>query len=267
MKRRAFLSTSLALGAVPVIGGVSDLRENFTQSAASNVQYFEWIRYQLHTGKKQGLVAEYYHDVAIPALNKAGINNIGVFNVKNGPNAPTLHVIIPHPSLESIVSTNDKLLTDKDFVQAGSRFLESSISDTAFVRMEKSILKAFDGLPQIQVPEQKKSGKPRIFQVRTYESHNLVIAKRKIQMFNEGEIDVFIETGLQPVLFGEVIAGDKMPCLIYILAFENMDAMAENWTAFGNHPGWIALRDNPYYANTVSCINDWLWTPASCSQI
>jgi hypothetical protein len=269
MKRRGFLSAGLSLGAASAIG-VASMNEAFGQASVANgnVQYFEWIRYHLHTGSKQGIVADYYRDTAIPALNKAGIKNVGVFNVKNGPNSPTLHVIIPHPSLESVVTLNDKLLEDSSFVQSGKRFLESPSSDTAFVRMEKSILKAFTNLPEIQIPEQKKQNKSRIFQVRIYESPNLTAAKKKIHMFNEGgEIAVFKKTGLQPVLFGEMIAGDKMPCLVYMLAFDNTETMAKNWSVFVNDPDWIALRDNPYYADTVSCINDWLWTPASCSQI
>ena len=268
MKRRAFLSAGLALGVAPVLG-MSEITKESTQSeTGSNVQYFEWIRYQLHVGSKQNIVADYYRDVAIPALNKAGINNVGIFNVKHGINSPTLHVIIPHPSLESIVTTNDKLLEDNNYVQAGKRFLEPPMSDTAFVKMEKSIMRAFTNLPEIQLPLQKKSNKPRIFQVRVYESPSIIAAKKKIHMFNEGgEIAIFKRAGLQPVLFGEVIAGDKMPCLVYILAFDDMNDLAEKWSVFAKDPAWEVLRKDSYYADTVSCINDWIWSPASGSQI
>ncbi len=267
MKRRAFLSTSCALGLAPAMGA-SGLIENFSQSTTKDVQYFEWIRYRLLPGNKQSLVANYYRDAAIPALNKAGIKNVGVFNVTHGSNAPTLHVIIPHPSLESVVTLNDQLLSDKEFVQAGDRFLNAPLSDMAFVGMEKSILKAFFRLPEIQVPTQKMTNSPRIFQVRTYESPSIIASKKKIQMFNEGgEIDIFKRTGLQPMLFGETIAGDKIPSLMYILAFDDMAALAKNWDVFRKDPDWEKLRNDPYYANTVSCINDWIWTPAPFSQI
>ncbi len=264
MKRRTFLSTGCALGMAPVMG-MPIMADDQSQQ---KVQYYEWIRYQLHLGNKQNLVADYYRDAAIPALNRAGINNIGVFNVKHGPNMPTLHAIIPHPSLDSIVSVNDKLLDDNTFRQAGKRFLEAPLSDMAFVRMEKTILKAFAHLPEIQVPEQKKKNASRVFQVRTYESPSLVAAKKKIQMFNEGgEIDIFKKTGLQPVLFGETIAGEKMPSLVYMLAFDDMNALTKNWGAFGSSPEWRTLSSDAQYADTVSCINDWIWTPTSFSQL
>jgi len=267
MRRRTFLTAGAALGLTPVMG-MSALTENTEQKSGEKQQYFEWIRFHLPLGSRQGLVSEYYRDVAIPALNKAGINNVGVFNVKHGPNDPTLHVIIPHPSLESVVTLNDKLLDDNSFVQAGERFLKSPMSDMAFVSMEKTIMKAFTNLPEIQVPTQKKENKPRIFQVRTYESPSLTAAKRKIHMFNEGgEIAIFQKTGLQPILFGEVICGDRMPSLVYILAFDDFEAMNKGWSVFGNDPDWKKLSGDTFYAETVSRINDWIWTPTGFSQI
>jgi hypothetical protein len=268
MKRRTFLSAGAALGVAPVMG-MTGLTDAFEQSEAqAQQQYFEWIRYHLPVGSRQGYVAEYYRDVAIPALNKAGISNVGVFNVKHGNNNPTLNVIIPHPTLESVVTLNDKLLDDKNFVQSGVRFLDAPMNEMAFVQMEKTILRAFVNMPAIQVPTQKTANSSRIFQVRTYESPSLAAAKRKIHMFNEGgEIAIFKRTGLQPVLFGEVIAGDRMPSLVYMLAFKDFEDMNKSWSAFGADPDWKKLSADPFYADTVSRINDWIWTPAGCSQI
>ena len=264
MKRRTFLS---ALGLTPVVG-MSGLAGSLEQTQTQKLQYFEWIRYHLPLGSRQRLVANYYRDVAIPALNKAGINNVGVFNVTHGINNPTLHVIIPHPSLESIVTVNDRLLSDESFLQAGERVLKAPSSEMAFVSMEKTILRAFTHLPEIVVPTQKKENRSRIFQVRTYEAPSLEASKRKIHMFNEGgEIAIFKKTGLQPVLFGETIAGDRMPNLVYILAFDNFDGMSKAWNTFMADPDWKTLNANTYYNDTVTRINDWIWSPTAFSQI
>ena len=268
MKRRTFLSAGAALGAAPVLG-MSGLAGSFELSAiGGNQQYFEWISYHLPMGTRQGLLAQYYRDVAIPTLNRAGINNIGVFNVRHGINNPTLHVIIPHPTLESIVTLNDKLLDDTSFVQAGSDVLRSRLSEMAFVGMEKTIMKAFTHLPEIQIPTQKKENRSRIFQVRVYEAPSLTASKRKVKMFNEGgEIAIFKKTGLQPIFFGETIAGKMMPNLVYMLAFDDFENMSKAWDTFRSDPEWVVLRDDPYYAETVSRINDWVWTPTPFSQI
>jgi len=267
MKRRTFLTAGAALGLTPLMG-MPGLAGSCEQLTTDGRQYFEWIRYHLPLGSRQRLVSDYYRDVAIPALNKAGINNVGVFNVKHGSNDPTLHVIIPHPTLESIVTLNDRLLDDQSFLQAGERVLKAPLSEMAFVSMEKSILRAFTHLPEIVVPTQKKENKDRIFQIRTYEAPSLTASKRKIHMFNEGgEIAIFKKTGLQPILFGETIAGDRIPNLVYILAFDNFNAMDKAWAVFRDDPDWQKLSADSFYAETVSRINDWIWTPAAFSQI
>jgi len=266
MKRRAFLSAGAALSMSPVMAKVSGVSNNFEQS--SKQQYFEWITYHLPLGNRQGYVAEYYRDVAIPALNKAGIKNIGVFNVRHGINNPTLHVVIPHPTLESVVTLWDKLLDDTDFVKAGARYLSPQADEVAYVSMEKTILRALTHLPEIQIPTQKKENKSRIFQVRVYEAHNLTANIRKIHMFNEGgEIEIFKKTGLQPIFFGETIAGNMMPNLIYMLSFDNFEDLTKSWDTFRPHPEWIKLRDDPYYAGITLRIEDWIWTPTAFSQI
>ena len=268
MKRRAFLSAGAALGIPPVLG-MHRLGESLEQSTThANQQYFEWITYHLPLGSRQNMLSQYYRDVAIPALNRAGINNIGVFNVKHGINNPTLHVIIPHPTLESIVTVNDRLLDDAGFVQSGANVLSSRLSEMAFVSMEKTIMKAFTHLPEIQIPTQKVANRSRIFQVRIYEAPSLTASKRKIHMFNEGgEIAIFKKTGLQPILFGETIAGSMMPNLVYMLAFDDFNDMNRAWDNFRVDPDWVKLRDDPYYVETVSRINDWIWEPTRFSQI
>lgn len=87
-------------------------------------------------------------------------------------------------------------------------------------------------------------------------------------MFNEGgEIDIFKRTGLQPVLFGETVAGAKMPSLVYVLAFDDMNDLDQKWNVFRDDPAWKKLSADPYYANIHSFTNDWIWSPTSFSQI
>jgi len=267
--RRVFIKTSAAaVGVTPVLG-IPALSDSIVHSASqANQQYFEWISYHLPLGARQRWMQEYYRDVAIPALNRAGLNNIGVFNVRHGINDPTLNVIIPHPTLESIETVNDRLLEDSSFVEAGSRFLRSPTNEMAFVSMQKTIMKAFTHLPEMVTPRQRLENRSRIFQVRVYEAPSLTASKRKIHMFNEGgEIAIFKKVGLQPILFGETIAGAMMPNLVYILAFDDFADMGRAWDAFRVDPDWIRLRDDPYYADTVTRINDWIWTPTAFSQI
>lgn len=264
MKRSEFLASAGILSAIPFV----NMTGSETTKKTEENQYVELIKYQLHVGTRQKIVSEFYRDIAIPALNKVGIKNVGVFNVVYGPNNPTLYVLIPHSSIEAVYTDNEKLLKDQEYLTQGDKFLNASIDDSPFIKMEKSLLRAFNNLPQIQIPDNLMTNSSRIYELRIYESASAVAARKKIHMFNEGgEIEIFKKTGLQPVFFGETIIGQQMPNLHYMLAFENMASRDKNWDQFRNHPDWNKLKSDPYYANTVSCITDIILKPTAFSQI
>ena len=114
-----------------------------------------------------------------------------------------------------------------------------------------------------------KENKPRLFELRTYESHSKKANKKKIEMFNNGEIAIFRRTGLQPVFFGETLIGPKMPNLAYLLVFENMAEREKNWGAFASDSEWKKLSNTPGYtdAEIVTNISNVFLRPTAYSQI
>ncbi|ARA93620.1 hypothetical protein AWN76_010920 [Rhodothermaceae bacterium RA] len=265
MNRRTFLAASGALGALPFASGLAGA----PAPARADREYLEWIHYILPVGAKRNRVAAFYRDVAIPALNRLGIDRIGVFTVAYGPNSPSLYVLIPHPSLDSVLNTPARLLDDDTFRQAGAEVIDPPLDDPAFVRMESSLMAAFTEMPRVErPPEPLMQADSRIYELRIYESHSLVAARKKVQMFNEGgEIPIFRRTGLTPVFFGETLVGPAMPNLTYLLVFEDMAARDRSWEAFRNDPDWKTLSADPYYKDTVSNITDIILRPAPFSQI
>ncbi len=72
-------------------------------------------------------------------------------------------------------------------------------------------------------------------------------------MFNEGgEIDIFSRLDFNSIFYGQVIFGAKMPNLMYMTAFENMDARKEHWKRFSSDTAWKLLSVKPEYQHTVS---------------
>ncbi len=259
MNRREFLTTSGAAG----MAGMSSLAVG---AGAGGREYFEFRQYRLHTGSKKNQVGNFLRQVGIPALNRIGIGPVGVFTATYGPSDPTLYVMLVHKSLESVLTSSERLLADDKF--RNTDFAGASLSDTAYVRMESSLMVAFEGMPQLSVPKQKTEGKSRIFELRTYESHSIKASKKKIEMFNEGgEIAVFNKTGLAPVFFGETIVGPQMPNLTYMLVFDNLTDRDAKWKVFGGSPEWKKLSGDPQYKGTVSNITDFILKPTGYSQI
>lgn len=256
MKRREFL----AAASIAPITGVSSLAA--ADSSGGKQEYLEFRQYHLNLGSKKNMVGNFLKNVGIPAMNRIGIGPVGVFNTIYGPNSPTLYVLLVHKSLETVVNSASMLMADDEYRKAD--FIKTSLSEPGYVRMESSLMVAFKGLPQLRVPEKKT----RIFELRTYESHSIKAAKKKIEMFNEGgEIKVFLKTGLQPVFFGETLIGPKMPNLTYMLVFDDLVDRDAKWKVFGGSPEWKKLSSNPEYKDTVSNITDIILRPTSYSQI
>jgi len=259
MDRRGFLAAGL--GGVAGAGSLATAGENKDNDGR---EYYELRKYHLLNRATTGTLTKFLRDVGIPAMNRIGIGPVGVFNVVYGPNNPTLYVLLVHKSLESVVHTSTRLLAEIEPLDRAAAYLNMPLAEPVYVRYESSLMAAFKGMSELQVPERKS----RIFELRTYESHSLKAAKKKIEMFNEGgEIAIFRKTGLQPVFFGETVIGRKLPNLTYMLVFDNLEHRDKQWGVFGSDPDWKKLRANPAYKDTVSNITDIILRPASYSQI
>jgi len=259
MKRREFLTAA----SLPIIAGMSSLAAA-AEGDDGKRDYFELRQYRLHVGSKKRLLGGFLRKVGIPAMNRIGIGPVGVFNAMYGSNNLTLHVLLVHKSLESVAMSSSLLMADDEYQKRQADFIYAQWPEPSFGRMESSLMVAFKDMPKLEVPEKKT----RIFELRTYESHSIKAAKKKIEMFNEGgEIAIFKKTGLQPVFFGEMLIGPQMPNLTYMLVFDDMADRDKKWGTFGSDPDWKQLRANPAYKDTVSNITDIILRPAPYSQI
>ena len=268
MKRRDFLKSSLVISGA---AGLSSLLESpaAEQKTETTREFYELRLYHLRRGPQQLLFDNFYREASVPAMNRAGIGPIGVFTVAYGPDSPTLYVLIPHTSIESFATALDRVRSDTEYQKAGAAFINAPATDPSYVRVESSLMIAFQAIPKLEVPAAAKENKPRLFELRTYESHSKKANKKKVEMFNNGEIAIFRRTGLQPVFFGETLIGTKMPCLTYMLVFENMAAREKNWGAFASDPEWKKLSGTPGFtdAEIVSNISNLFLRPTAYSQI
>jgi hypothetical protein len=230
-------------------------------------QYIELRRYHLVPGPKQRAFIAFIGDVAIPAMNRAGVGKIGAFTVVYGENAPSLLLVMTHPTLDTVVTIRDRLASDAEYARAGAAILDAPLSDPPFVRVESTLLRAFDAMPMLEPSAAVPTATPRLYELRTYESHSDRAALNKLKMFNAGEVPIFRRAGLTPVFFGETLIGEKMPSLTYMLTFADMTSRDRAWSAFSKDPDWKALSADPQYRDNVSAISDIILQPTAHSQI
>lgn len=260
MQRRKFLQSSmavtagLALNINPAIAHNRDLITN---------EIYEFREYEMHLGADQGQMDNYFKTALIPALNKYGVKAVGVFKEWRQSEPAKVYLLIPYPSLDNYFTINLKVKSDAAYIKNSAAYHSIPADKPVYNRFTSSLMIAFDGFPKMVIPK----GETRVFELRTYEGYSEETVKRKIKMFHDGEFSIFKRAKLNPVFFGEVIAGDKLPRITYMVTCSSMEERDKGWTAFVADPEWKKLAGDPQYANTVSKISNAFLVPAPYSQV
>lgn len=266
MDRRHFVAAAAAGGAGAVLPFASSMG-SAPSSAQSGREYYELRTYHCASAPRMRILEDFWSKALLPACGRLGIGPVGVFKGVYGPDSATLMVLLTHKSLESAATATTRLLDDPEVQSTGAEYFAAPIDNPPFVRMSSRLLVAFTGLPQLIVPDAARGNKPRILELRTYESHNEQVSKKKIEMINSGEVEYFRRSGAPPVFFGESLFGDGMPSLSYMLVFPDIAARDAGWKAFGSDPDWMKMSAEPRYKDLVSNISDLILRPTSYSQI
>src|SRR4030095_135855 len=226
--------------------------------AKSGREYYQLTVYHFKDAAQEKVIDNYLQNALLPALHKINIKNIGVFkNHSNDTVADkTMYVLIPVKTLEEIMKISSKLNNDKDYQAAGGGYLNADYTSPPYSRMETILLHAFSLAPELQLPNLSGARKDRVYELRSYESATEKIFKNKVQMFNDGdEIGLFKRLNFNASFYAEVIAGGKMPNLMYMTCHENKIVRDANWKNFGADPYWKKLSTMPEYQHNVSHID------------
>lgn len=255
MQRRTFLS--LAGAAMPLAAA----------SAKKAVFVLTSIRMRQGPEQQAERTSRFLATAAIPAMKRAGAGPVGLFGNLIAEQSPTIHLLVSYPSLADLEAGMDKLAQDAEYQKEAEAYYKAP--GLAYQRLHSSLLRAFDSMPAIEVPPTAGRQAARIFELRTYESNNVLTLRRKIKMFDDGEIAIFRRLGMLPVFFGQTLIGTNMPNLVYMLAFESLAAREKAWQAFSQDPEWQKMRALPGLsdAEIVSNISNAILRPLPGSDI
>ena len=267
MDRRSFALGSIGAAIGPTLAAAGASAQTQGTAAAAAPRVLELRRYQFRFGPMQARHSEYAKAALLPALNRAGIKPVGAFNVAVGEAWPALYLLLPHPSADSVLTLGSRLVEDGDYKQAAGTFRALPSSDPPYVRRESSLILPVPTAPNVETPV---SGPARLFELRTYESHNETAGLKKVEMFEKGgELAIFRRVGLAPVFFGRDVVSPRMPSLTYMVGFADSAARDKAWATFGEDPEWVKLRSSPGYGNAdiVTNITSQVLRPTDYSQI
>lgn len=212
---------------------------------------------------------DFLKDAYLPALHRAGIDKVGVFKpIPGADTALSVYLFIPYSSYDQFGTLDDVLAQDKTYQATGETYLRAAYDHPPYERIETILLHAFEKSPHFGVPELSTPKSERVYELRSYESPTEAYHRNKVAMFNDGdEIGLFKRLGFNAVFYGQVIAGSRMPNLMYLTSFENKQARDEHWDAFNNDAYWKTLSAKPEYQHNVSRNQQTFLYPTEYSDI
>lgn len=237
-------------------------------SQESAREYYQLKTYTFDTEVQVASTDNYLKDAYLPAMKRLGIANIGVF--KPRPETDSLkkiYVLIPYSSLSQILSVEEELAMDSTYLLAGSKYINASYDQPPYQRIESTIMKAFDEMPSLKASAVEGPRENRVYELRSYQSPTEAYHKNKVEMFNEGgEVELFESLNFNAVFYASVISGSKMPNLMYMTTFSDLESQTEHWNAFRESPVWTELKAIEKYKNSVSHSDKYYLYPTDYSD-
>lgn len=237
-------------------------------TAQESRQIYEVRTYLLGEQGDAAAVDGYLRDALLPLLSRVGVGPVGVFgNAPADESEPRIVVVIPYDSSAQMAAAVAAVDSDTEYAKAAKGYLDRGPENPPYERIRSELLVAMDCMKRAAVPEGTLENDDRVYELRVYESANERLGDRKVDMFNSGEVPIFLDCGIRPIFLGQCVVGPQMPSLTYLTVYPDEASRGEAWQAFRSHPDWAVLSKDPKYAGTVSRIDKFVLTAKPYSQM
>lgn len=255
----------IVLSLIPFICGLS----SSCLTADDSHQYYEVRSYVLGDDGDADAIDAYLSGALLPALGRQSVGPVGVFtnSANDETGKPRIVVVIPYATADAIKTIHAKVAADDQYQSAASAYLNRGPRDSPYQRIQSELLISMDCMKQLRVPAGTLDNKDRVYELRVYESANERLGNLKVDMFNSGEVPIFLDCGIQPIFIGQAVVGPQTPNLTYLTMYPSEPARIKAWQAFRSHPDWSVLKQVAKYKGTVSHIDKFVLVPKSYSQM
>jgi hypothetical protein len=246
MKKMIFLS---------ILAIVSLKSWSFPVNKADDREFYLIQIYHCNNLSQISSVDAYLKNTYLPYLHKRGIQKIGVFAPIDNDTATDkrIYVWLPMPSLNTLDILDQDVEKLDPMTKNALVDLENIDGRLPYTRIERIITKSFIDQPKYVKESSLIKSPGRIYEYRSYESPTENMHLRKVHMFNQGgEVVLFKRLNFNAIFYSKAIAGARMPNLIYMTSFNNMEDRNEHWKAFGASPEWQSISNMPKYMNSVN---------------
>ncbi|MDR1170219.1 MAG: NIPSNAP family protein [Prevotellaceae bacterium] len=250
------LNLAIAAAIIMVFGACSG---SASKESASVKEIYEWRIYTLKDNGAEPLDS-FFKETLIPAYNRQGVT-VGAFKLYRETDS-VRYLLLVYPDIASYHKAKHEIWNDGVFMKAARPFYDRTAPNPVYLEFETLLCEAFDKIPKMRIPDKNRT----LFELRHYKSPNEEANQRKIKMFNVDEIAVFDKVGINSVCYGEVLAGIRMPSVIYLTWYKDEPTRNAVWGEFVKHPDWLSIKGMTDYAYTATDNKNRLLSPMSYSQ-
>lgn len=247
--------------------GVFLLSGVYAQAAATRY-YYQIKIYHFKTQAQEGRLDSYLQNAYLPAMHKAGIEHVGVFKpIQQDSADKKIYVFVPYHTWDALENTDQKILGDQQYLNAGKDYLDAAYNNVPYSRIETIILRAFPGAPEPNMPSLTAKKSDRVYELRSYEGGTEKLHASKLKMFNVGdEMGIFKKYDMNGIFYSEVIAGSHMPNLMYMTAYNGKQDNIDKWKLFMSDTKFTGLQKMPEYQKNVSKADRFFLYPTDYSD-
>jgi hypothetical protein len=228
-------------------------------SAQAKKDIYEWRIYSLT--QNDGTLDTFFEKILIPAYNRQGVS-VGAFEPFKKGDLEQRYLLFVYPDIETYLKVKKDIWKDNTFRAGAQPYYDKTAPNPVYKNFESYLAEAFDRMPEINKPSKDRT----LFELRIYRSPNEEANQRKVEMFNVDEMAIFDKTGINPVCYGEVLSGPRMPSLIYLTWYKDKDTRDKAWDSFVNHPDWKNISKLEKYKYTATDNTIIQLTPMPYSQ-
>ncbi|MEM6362961.1 MAG: NIPSNAP family protein [Planctomycetota bacterium] len=240
-----------------------------TMSDSAAAEVVEIRQYILGDNGDASALDDFLGGALIPALERLGVGPVGALypHPSDENNSKSVFVLIPYADANQVDATRMALQQDNQFLTDGKAYLSRGAQDTPIERIRSELVVGMDCWPKTIVPNASLQNEDRVLELRLYESPNERLGDVKVDMFNNGEVPIFLDCGITPVFIGQALIGPLTPSLTYLTTYPSEADRVEAWKAFRKHPDWQTLKVVPKYSGTVNRIDKFVLSPKPYSQM
>ena len=127
--------------------------------------FYEIKVYHFENANQEELIDDYLKNAFLPAMNRKGKMNVGVFKPVNNNSSEDkrIYVLVPFKSTKQFTDMPEQLAKDAMYNENGKAYLDVAYNKAPYKRMESIFIKAFSNMPNMELPALKNELSKRIY--------------------------------------------------------------------------------------------------------